>query len=248
MTVPPHTVTYSQDIVTESGEKRMSAKGKVEAVAYLRTSSGANVGADKDSEKRQLAAIQAFAKASGYHIVDTYYDAAVSGADPVTARPGFAAMMERIASNGVRTIIVETASRFARDLIVQETGHAMLGERGITLIAADSPDSFLDDTPTAVLIRQVLGAVSQFEKAMLVAKLKGARDRKRATGAKVEGRKSHKETNAKMVALAKRLHRYPANGARRSLREIAAELAKHGFTGRDGQPFAAMSVKRMVEA
>jgi hypothetical protein len=39
----------------------------------------------------------------------------------------------------------------------------------------DSPTSFLDDTPTARLIRQVLGAVSEFEKAMLVAKLKGVR-------------------------------------------------------------------------
>jgi len=44
---------------------------------------------------------------------------------------------------------------------------------GITLIAADSPDAFLDDTPTAVMIGKILGSVSQFEKAMLVAKLKG---------------------------------------------------------------------------
>ena len=106
----------------------------------------------------------------------------MSGADHITARPGFAAMMERIASNGVRTIVVETANRFARDLIVQETGYAMLKDRGIELIAADKPDAFLDDTPTAKLIRQVLGAVSEFEKAMVVVKLKGARDRKRATG------------------------------------------------------------------
>jgi len=35
-------------------------------------------------------------------------------------------MLERIAGNGVHTIIVETANRFARDLIVQETGHRML--------------------------------------------------------------------------------------------------------------------------
>src|SRR3954451_2944041 len=84
-----------------------------------------------------------------------------------------------------------TAKRFARDLIVQETGYAMLKESGIDLIAADKPDAFLDDTPTANLIRQVLGAVSQFEKAMIVTKLKGARDRKRATGVKVEGRKSY---------------------------------------------------------
>ena len=136
----------------------------------------------------------------GYEIVDSYYDEAVSGADHVTSRPGFAAMMERIASNGVRTIIVETANRFARDLIVQETGYAMLKGRGIELIAADKPDAFLDDTPTATLIRQVLGAVSEFEKAMVVSKLKGARDRKRATGVKVEGRKNYAEINPEIVA------------------------------------------------
>jgi DNA invertase Pin-like site-specific DNA recombinase len=44
----------------------------------------------------------------------------VSGADPVDTRPGFAAMLERSEGNGVRTIIVETVNRFARDLMVQE--------------------------------------------------------------------------------------------------------------------------------
>src|SRR6478609_4032226 len=43
---------------------------------------------------------------------------------------------------------------------------------------ADSPEAFLSDTPTAVLVRQVLGAVSQFEKASLVAKLAAARQRR----------------------------------------------------------------------
>jgi hypothetical protein len=40
------------------GDKAMASKVKqVEAVAYIRTSSAANVGADKDSDKRQRAAI-----------------------------------------------------------------------------------------------------------------------------------------------------------------------------------------------
>ena len=77
-------------------------------------------------------------------------------------------MLKHIAGNGVRTIIVETASRFARDLITQETGWRFLRDAGIMLIAADSPDAFLDETPTAVMIRQILGSVAQFEKAMLV--------------------------------------------------------------------------------
>jgi hypothetical protein len=49
-------------------------------------------------------------------------------------------------------------------LIIQETGWRYLKDAGITLIAADSPDAFLDETPTAVMIRQILGSVSQFEK------------------------------------------------------------------------------------
>src|SRR5262245_23751365 len=141
-----------------------SKRNPVQAVAYLRTSSAANVGVDKDSEKRQRAAIASYAKRAGIEIVDTFYDPAVSGADPVDTRPGFAEMLKRIEGNGVRTIVVETASRFARDLMVQEVGYAMLKERGIDLIAADSPSTFLDDTPTAKLVRKVLGAIAEFDK------------------------------------------------------------------------------------
>jgi DNA invertase Pin-like site-specific DNA recombinase len=82
------------------------------------------------------------AKTAGYEVIAEYSDDGVKGADPVDQRPGFAAMMKHIAGNGVRTIIVETASRFARDLIVQETGWRFLHDAGITLIAADVPMPF----------------------------------------------------------------------------------------------------------
>jgi DNA invertase Pin-like site-specific DNA recombinase len=124
-----------------------------------------------------------------------------------------------IEGNGVRTIIVETASRFARDLMVQEVGHAKLRERGIDLIAADNPSSFIDDTPTAKLVRQVLGAISEFDKAMTVAKLRGARERKRREAGKCEGRKSHAERNPKLVALVRQLRGRRPKGGQRSLRD-----------------------------
>jgi DNA invertase Pin-like site-specific DNA recombinase len=161
-------------------------------------------------------------------------------------RPGFAAMLERIEGNGVRTIIVETASRFARDLMVQEVGHAKLRERGIDLIAADNPTSFIDDTPTAKLVRQVLGAISEFDKAMTVAKLRGARERKRREAGKCEGRKSHAERNPELVALVRQLRRKRPKGGQRSLRDISAELAQHGIMNERGQPFSAASVKSML--
>jgi DNA invertase Pin-like site-specific DNA recombinase len=221
---------------------------QVEAIAYLRTSSATNVGADKDSDKRQRAAIAAFAKAHGYALVDEFYDAAVSGADPIGERPGFKAMLDRIAGNGVRTIIVESPDRFARDLTVQLTGHDFLNKLGIALIPATAPDFFTEDTPTAVLVRQVLGAIAQFEKASLVAKLRAARDRIRQTKGKCDGRKSHaeREGGKELIDLARRLRRPDSNRRPISLRKVAAQLAEQGYVSSTGQPYVASAVASML--
>lgn len=218
----------------------MSAN-KLHAIAYLRTSSATNVGEDKDSAKRQRAAIEGFAKRAGYRIVDEYSDEGVSGADLIEGRPGFAAMLARVAGNGVRVIIVENASRFARDLTTQELGFRYLQSLGVKLIAADSPDTFVDDGPTATMVRQILGAVSQFEKAGLVAKLKAARDRRKAETGKCGGRKTYAERDAAAVNLAKRLSK---DG--KTLRAIAAELAASGHLAASGKPYAAAAVMRML--
>jgi DNA invertase Pin-like site-specific DNA recombinase len=224
-------------------------KARKAAIAYLRTSSAANVGSDKDSDKRQRAAIASFARGNGFDIVAEYYDEAVSGADPVTNRKGFMEALEHIAANSARTIIVESPDRFARDLTVQLAGHDMLKEAGITLIPASAPDFFIEDTPTACMVRQILGAVSEFEKASLVAKLRGARDRKRAAAGKCEGRKSHAELHPEAVQLAKRLHRInPKTGKPRlSTRKIGEELWKRGFVNANGKPFACQSVRSMLQ-
>jgi DNA invertase Pin-like site-specific DNA recombinase len=222
------------------GLKAMARQRKT-AFAYLRTSSATNTGADKDSDKRQRAAIAAFAKANGYEVADEFYDAAVSGADPIGERPGFKAMLDRIAGNGVRCIIVESPDRFARDLMVQLVGHDRLKDLGVALIPATAPDFFTEDTPTARLVRQVLGAISEFEKASLVKKLKDARDRKRKQTGKCEGRKSYAEVRPETVALAKELCR-----RRMSLRKIAAALAAKGHLTANEKQYSASAVQAML--
>jgi DNA invertase Pin-like site-specific DNA recombinase len=200
----------------------------------------------RGSPGRPGESVQAYAKRAGYTIVTWFDDPAVTGDDMIDMRPGFAAALEQIAGNGVRTIIVETANRFARDLIVQETGYRRLHADGINLIAADKPDQFVDDTPTAVLVRQILGAVAQFDKAMTVAKLRGARERKRRkTGGKVEGRKSLAEKRPEAVALARSLSE---QRPRLSLREISAKLATQSFTTPRGVPYSASAVASMLAA
>lgn len=224
---------------------------KKQAVAYLRTSSATNVGFEKDSDKRQREAVCAFAKANRFEIVAEFYDASVSGADPVDTRPNFSRMLERCKTEGISAVLVENASRFARDLAVQLTGHEMLSREGIELIAVDAPTYFTDPTPTAELVRQILGAISQFEKTSLVVKLRHARDRIRAAGGHADGRKP---VPPEIVAEAKRLARVAAKkGKRPSLRTVAAELAALGHYAppRKGEatptrPYHPNSVKRML--
>ena len=49
-------------------------------------------------------------------------------------RPGFSDLLERVQGNGVGIVLVEDATRFARDLAVQLTGHELLKSHGVELV------------------------------------------------------------------------------------------------------------------
>ena len=98
------------------------------------------------------------------------------------------------------------------------------------------------------MMRQIAGAFAEYEKARLVGKLKGARDRVRKERGKCEGCKAHSEMNPAAGALAKRLHRAsPKTGERMSLRRISAALEAAGHVNEYGRPFNPNSIKSMVE-
>ena len=160
-----------------------------EAVAYLRTSSATNAGPDKDSERRQRETIQAFAKRAGFTLVGEFSDPGVSGADPIAERPGFAKLLDRIEGNGVRVVLVEDASRFARELMTQELGIIALVQGGVRVLTADGDDLTDSSDPSRKMMRQIAGAFAEYEKARLIAKLRHARDRVRAERGRCEGRK-----------------------------------------------------------
>jgi DNA invertase Pin-like site-specific DNA recombinase len=114
-------------------------------------------------------------------------------------------------------------------------------------LLASNGDNLTDNTDEMTEGMLTIAAVfSQIEKKRLVRKLRVARERKRASGVKVEGRKSHAELNPDMVALARQLRRKRPKGGQRSLREVAAELAGRGYLNQRGAPFSAASVASMV--
>jgi len=207
-----------------------------EAFSYLRVSGKGQI--TGDGFPRQREAIRRYAKARGIDIVDEFRDEGVSGTKDLDDRDGLGDLMARIRSNGVRVVLVERADRLARDLMVSEVLLAEFRKLNVTVIAADSGTDLTagDDDPTRVLIRQVLGAVAQFEKSVIVAKLRAARIRKRKANGRCEGRKPYgtRPGEAEVLALIKKLRRKPRGGERLSYDSIAARLNDMGIPSRSG--------------
>src|SRR6187200_814188 len=91
---------------------------RTKAVSYLRVSGQGQV--QGDGFERQRTAIAKFAKAAKYEVVDEFRDEGVSGTKELEHRPGLAALLDRVESNGVKVVLVERADRLARDLMVNE--------------------------------------------------------------------------------------------------------------------------------
>jgi DNA invertase Pin-like site-specific DNA recombinase len=212
----------------------------MKAVTYLRVSGTSQI--DGDGFPRQRETCAAYAKASRIRIVEEFRDEACSGCTDADAREGFAAMVERIAGNGVKVVLVERSDRLARDLIVSETLLATLRKLGMRVIEACSGVDLTDTSdPSRILIRQVLGAVAEFNKREIVGKLAKARARIRASEGRCEGRKPFGARDGEAATI-KRIAELHGN----SLRSIAAQLDAEGRATRSGKPWSAEAVRLIL--
>jgi DNA invertase Pin-like site-specific DNA recombinase len=210
--------------------------------------------ADGDTWDRQEAAIRKHAKADGLIIADGdwFRDTGVSGTKDLENRPGLAAVLDRVENNCVKVVLVENASRLARDLLVQEITLARFRDAGCTVVACDSGTDLIDEMdndPTRRLIRQVLGAVSEFDKRVTVLKLRAARDRKsKRLGCRVEGKKRYgsRPGEAAIIERIRQLHRKPHGEERRSLQQIADLLNAEGVPTRTGKPWSKGTLHNIV--
>ncbi len=210
------------------------------AFAYLRVSGKGQV--DGDGFERQLAAIKAYAKANDIKIVDVFKEEAVSGTMDSFERPAWIAMLDAILSNGVRAIIVEKCDRLARSAGIQEYILMDMQRRGIRVISADAADLETDD-PMRILFRQVVGAIAQYEKAMIVLKLRGARQRMRARDGRCEGRKPYgtREGESRIVDMM-----MAAKLRGQAYDNIAAECNSIGIKSRSGKPWRGSTVRTIL--
>jgi DNA invertase Pin-like site-specific DNA recombinase len=157
----------------------------IEAFGYIRVSGRGQL--DGDGFPRQREAIQRHADGNGVTIVRWFEERGVCGATEWENRPAWSEMVQHL--NGVRTIVIERLDRLARELFVQEYILRDLKKRGVVLVSVDESD--LDSDPTRVLFRQIMGSIAEYDRKMVVLKLKAARRRQKAETGRCEGRKPY---------------------------------------------------------
>ena len=220
-----------------------------QAVSYVRVSGRGQ--ADGDGPERQRLSIVRHAKASGLTVVEEFSDLGVSGTRELSDRPGLAALLDRLESNGVRTVLVERADRLARDLMVQEVIVGQFAKIGARILTSDGVDlTSIDADPTRRLIRQVLGAIAEFDKNITVLKLRAARERKRSRGERVEGVKPYGffPAEAATVVRMRDLRRKRPKTARLSLAQTAARLNAEGHRNRAGREWSTQMVYHVLKS
>ena len=170
---------------------------------YLRVSSiGQTQG---DGYDRQLIACETYAATNGYEIAEVFRES-MTGKSELEDRPALSSLLAALEENGIKTILIAQVDRLARDLMIQETIIADIQKHGYTLISVAEPDLCSTD-PSRILVRQIFGAIAQYDRAMITLKLRGARERMRAREGRCEGSKPFgtKPGEAESLAMMKSL-------------------------------------------
>lgn len=208
------------------------------AVSYVRVSGLGQ--ADGDGPERQRQAIAKFAKKQRLIVAQEFADIGVSGTKEGADRPGMTQLVAEAVALGATVVLVERADRLARDVLVSELLLRTLRTMGLRVLTADGVDlTAAEGDATAVLVRQMLAAVAQFDRAQTVAKLRAARDRIRAKGIRCEGVRpfgmlpGEAEALKQLRAIAKKQRGCDAP----TLSEVAAAANAAGIRSRSGKPW-----------
>jgi DNA invertase Pin-like site-specific DNA recombinase len=227
----------------------------MKVVGYLRVST------DRQAERGlgldiQEQAVRRWCRAHKHQLVSLPRDEGVSGSNGLGSREGLADALELIRDGKAHGLVVYRLDRLARDLIVQEQVLAEVRRLGGEVLStSDAEAGYLaddPDDPSRKLIRQVLGAVSEYERSMVALRLRVGRKRKAETGGyaygspaygyRAEGRELAPEPD-EQAALG-RIAELHAEGA--SLRAIADVLTAEGYRPKRSDRWHPESLRRVV--
>jgi DNA invertase Pin-like site-specific DNA recombinase len=216
-----------------------------QSVSYLRCSGENQI--QGDTWDRQISVIQKYASANDIEVAKQFRDEGITGKMELEGRGGLSACIEYVRETGIKIVLIEDSTRLARDMIVAEVVIREFQKIGVRVISASGGVDLTegdDSNPTAKLIRQILAAVSEFERCCINLKLKGARERKRAATGRCEGVYPFgtKDGEADALQMMRSLR-----AAGQSCDRIAEALNSNGIPARRGGKWLGCTVNRILK-
>lgn len=222
-----------------------NATATIRAIGYLRVSTEGQL--DGLGLDVQRSAIEALAEAEGLDLVAVFTDEGISGSEDITGRRALADALDALTEGTATVLIVPKLDRLARDLMVQESVLADAWRTGADVLSCSEtertycqPDN--PDDPARTLIRQVLGAVAAYDRAMIRARLVAGRRRKIADVGYAGGPEpygwsdpSERETLAYVAGRRQRGSTW---------QQIVTDLNASGRTKRNGKPWTPSALQR----
>ena len=217
------------------------------AIGYIRVSTEgqAQDGVSLDAQRAKLAA---WADLNGYTMGAVYEDAGISG-KCADNRPGLQAALQ--AARRGDALVVYSLSRLARSTKDTISISERLDKAGADLVSLS--ERIDTTTATGKMVFRMLAVLAEFERDQISERTATAMQFKKAQGERV-GAIPYGYTLAvdgvnllpdpveqDVIAQARELH---TSGM--SLRKVAAELDRRGLHARNGQPFQATQMQRMV--
>jgi DNA invertase Pin-like site-specific DNA recombinase len=224
--------------------KRRNDGNPAVAIAYLRVSTSEQ----DNGPEAQRAAIKAWADRTGVTVV-AWHEDRLSGGTPVEDRDALLAALAALREQGAGLLVAAKRDRIARDVVVAATVEKMAQEAGAKVVTADGVSAA--DSPEGALMRTMLDAFAQYERALIRARTRAALAVKRSRHEHTGGLRpfGFQVQDGRLVADAteqatmRRARELRATGL--PLRKIATALHAEGRTARVLHP---ETVSRIIES
>lgn len=229
------------------------------SVSYLRCSGESQI--QGDTWERQQSVILKYATVNDIEVIREFRDEGITGKMELEGRGGLSSCLAYVRENEIKLVLIEDSTRLARDMVIAEVIIRQFQQLGVRVISASGGIDLTegdDSNPTAKLIRQILAAVSEFERCCITIKLKGARQRKRvkegmarglseeeaAVRGRCEGSKpfGHKDGETDVIHQMRSLR-----AAGLSCDRIAETLNANGVLSRRGKTWLGCTVNRILK-
>lgn len=229
-------------------QRKARAGKRTIAIAYIRVSTDDQA----LGPNAQRSAIQAFARRQGIEIAGWHDDLGVSGAADIDDCPGLVAAVTSLRTAKAGVLLVAKRDRLARDVVKAALVERLAENAGAIVVSAAGEGS--GDSPTDVLMRQIVDAFSQYERALIRTRTRAALAVKRDRGQRISrhapygyrfdgGRVVPDDAEQRVIARARALK---AQGM--TFEAVAGELEVDGMLTRQGRPFAPSAVFKMLAA